>query len=388
MAVMVAAGLLPFLVWGAASWSLAARVLSLSLVPLEDVLERVDEALGRDPGTTGLAAELRESRLQLAQAELARRSLLRLAPWGFATVASVSAALLAAAALLLGRALSGRLERLTEAIAAYGRGELSRRVPEEPRPGDELDLVIHRFNEMGAELDAQRRRLEVSEALAAWQEVARVLAHDLKNPLTAMRLSLARMSRAGDVPAERAAELVGAMEQELVGLVRLTESFSEFARLPPPHPRPLDLRVVVEEVSRLYRESGAVPVELAPGGPAPIRGDPDQLRRALGNLVKNALEASRAGDAPVRVELAREGDGALIVTIADGGEGIGEALDGRRLMRSLGTTKPGGSGLGLPAAAKIIHEHGGALRLEPVGGGARGTRAVVRLPARPPGGSA
>src|SRR5262245_7525297 len=207
VAVMLGAGLLPFLVWGAASWGLVGRVLSLSLVPLEEVLDRVDETLAREPAHAPLAQEVRDSRLQLSQAELARRSLLRLAPWGFAGVAAVSAALLAAAALVFGRALSGRLERLTEAIAAYARGDLSRRVPEPARAGDELDLVIHQFNEMGEELDAQRRRLEVSEALAAWQEVARVLAHDLKNPLTAMRLSLARLSRAGDVPAARAAEL-------------------------------------------------------------------------------------------------------------------------------------------------------------------------------------
>jgi two-component system, NtrC family, nitrogen regulation sensor histidine kinase NtrY len=373
---MLGAGLVPLLVWGAASWTLLDRVLSLSLAPLEEVLDRVDEELAR-AGRAPLAAELAETRLHIGQTELARRSLRRLAPWGFFAVASLSAALLGAAALLLGRALSRRLERLTASIDAYAHGDLSARVPEREPPGDELDQVIGQFNRMGAELEAQRRRLEVSEALAAWQEVARTMAHDLKNPLTAMRLSLARMTRGGDLPAERAGELVDVLGRELDVLVRMTESFSEFAKLPPPVPRPLDLRKLLDEVCALYEKSGPVPVVLAPGDAVDTRADADQLRRAFGNLVKNALEASRAGDGPIRVELAAQPDGVL-VSIVDDGAGIREPLDGRRLVRSLGTTKPGGSGLGLPAAAKIVHEHGGTLSLEPVGG--RGTRALVRLP--------
>ena len=380
VAVMLGAGLLPLLVWGGASWALLDRVLSLSLAPLEDVLDRVDEALAGDPRTAPLATELTETRLHLGQAELARRSLRRLGPWGFVAVAAISAGILAVAALVLGGALSRRLERLARSIEAYARGDLSQRVPERARVVDELDHLIVQFNRMGAELEAQRRRLETSEALAAWQEVARTMAHDLKNPLTAMRLSLARMSRGGEGPPseERLTELVGVLQNEIDVLARMTESFSEFAKLPPPVARPLDLRALLHEVCGLYEKSGPVAVELDPGGAAPLLGDPDQLRRAFGNLVKNALEASRAEDAPIRVGIAA-GERAVVVTVVDHGVGIPEPLDGRRLVRSLGTTKAGGSGLGLPAASKIIHEHGGTLVLEPAGG--RGTRAVVRLPA-------
>src|SRR5207237_6447842 len=111
-------------------------------------------------------------------------------------------------------------------------------------------------------------------------------------------------------------------------------------------------------------------------GLLPVSADADQLRRALGNLIKNALEACRPGDAPVQVA-AEAGGGAVRVTVSDAGAGIGRAIEGAELTRSLGSTKSSGLGLGLPIAHKIVHDHGGTLRLEPL---PRGTRAVVVLP--------
>ncbi len=94
-------------------------------------------------------------------------------------------------------------------------------------------------------------------------------------------------------------------------------------------------------------------------------------------MIKNALEASRPGDGPVEIE-AREHAGKAHVLVRDRGAGIRARLDGAQLLRSLGTTKPHGSGLGLPIAQKIVHEHGGTLVLEPREG--RGAQAVVELP--------
>jgi two-component system nitrogen regulation sensor histidine kinase NtrY len=369
VAVMLLAGLLPVCLWALAAQALADRVLAVSMEPLEDVLDRVDEHLASDPAAHPLQAELSEQRLQLAQAELGRRSLRRLAPWGFLAVVSASATLLIVAALLFGRALSRKLEGLAEAAAAYARGDLSRRVAEPRVVADEVDVLVHQFNDMGVELEAQRRRLEISEALAAWQDVARTMAHDLKNPLTAIRLSIARLRSQG--------ELVEALEGELDVLMRLTASFSEFARLPAPVFAPLELRALLEDVCAVYAGAGPVAVELVPSPAVSVRGDADQLRRALGNLVKNAVEASPPGAAAVEAALSVE-RGEAVVAITDRGAGVPEALDGRRLVRTLGTTKPGGSGLGLPIAAKIVLEHTGSLRLEPAPAG--GSRAVVRLP--------
>jgi nitrogen fixation/metabolism regulation signal transduction histidine kinase len=375
VAVMLVAGLLPVVVWALATQALADRVLAVSMEPLEDVLDRVDDHLAGDPAARPLTDELSGQRLQLAQAELARRSLRRLAPWGFLAVVATSATLLVVTALVFGRALSRKLEGLADAAAAYARGDLSRRVAEPRVVADEIDELVQQFNRMGVELEAQRRRLEITESLAAWQDVARTMAHDLKNPLTAIRLSLARLRSQG--------ELVEAVEGELDVLMRLTASFSDFARLPAPVFRPLELRALLEEVCALYSggasDAAAATVTVTPGAPArvAVHGDADQLRRALGNLVKNALEASPPGAAPVAAALAVEGAEA-VVAITDRGSGVAEVLDGRRLVRTLGTTKPGGSGLGLPIAAKIVLEHTGTLRLEPAPGG--GTRALLRLP--------
>jgi two-component system, NtrC family, nitrogen regulation sensor histidine kinase NtrY len=94
-------------------------------------------------------------------------------------------------------------------------------------------------------------------------------------------------------------------------------------------------------------------------------------------LIKNAIEASRPGDGPVQVEARAEGNKARVL-VRDRGAGIEKRLDGAQLLRSLGTTKPQGSGLGLPIAQKIVHEHGGTLLLEPREG--RGAQAIVELP--------
>jgi len=251
-------------------------------------------------------------------------------------------------------------------------GDLSVRVPEE-RSQDELGLLVRQFNRMTAELEAQRKRLQLTEGLAAWQTVARGLAHELKNPLTAMRMAVARVARLGSPPAAESAQLLG---EQIDVLLRMTESFSQFARLPAPQKIPVDLAELLRETSTLYSGGYAVPVECVTD-PLQLDGDPDQLRRAFGNLIKNALEASRPGDGAVEIE-AREHKGVARVLVRDRGAGIGARLDGAQLLRSLGTTKPQGSGLGLPIAQKIVHEHGGTLVLEPREG--RGAQAVVELP--------
>jgi len=196
---------------------------------------------------------------------------------------------------------------------------------------------------------------------------------DEKNPLTAMRMAVARVARLGSAPATESAQLLG---EEIDVLLRLTESFSQFAKLPAPQKISVDLAELLRETSTLYSGGSPVPVECVTD-PLRLDGDPDQLRRAFGNLIKNALEASRPGDGAVEIE-AREHAGMARVQVRDRGAGIPARLDGAQLLRSLGTTKPQGSGLGLPIAQKIVHEHGGTLVLEPREG--RGAQAIVELP--------
>lgn len=388
LAVMLVTGLVPLVLLAVLAQDALERVLSVSIAPVERVLEDVSSELERrgvPPDT------LNEARLNLAQAELARQALVRRVPAFIAVLVLVAAAVLAGAAVLLGRALTRPIVTLTEGMWAYARGDLSVRLPASEPPRDELQFLLARFNRMGQELLAQRERLKTAEQIAAWQDVARALAHELKNPLTAMKLSLARLSRTdASAPPDptRIAEAVALLQEEVDLLMRMTQSFSTFARLPAPRFQPVALRPLLAEVCALYQGTSPVPVELAPasGGmddaALALRADPDGLRRLFGNLVKNATEASPPGASPVRVAIEAPEAAAVRVTIRDGGPGVSSVLEGPALTRGLFSTKPGGSGLGLPISQKITHEHGGTLRLEPVPGG--GTLATVVLPLEPP----
>jgi nitrogen fixation/metabolism regulation signal transduction histidine kinase len=339
-----------------------------------------------------MVAELRAAELHLAQAELVRRQLVQRAPLGFLLATGLSVVLIGGAAVVLGRRLTRPVDSLVRGMAHYARGELTHRVPVSSRH-DELDYLASELNQLGRQLHSQRERLRVSEALAAWREAARALAHDLKNPLTAMRMALGRLSRPGRTP-QATDESVSLLQEELDVLIRMSGSFAEFARLPEPERRPVELQPLLEDLGRLYRpECPAGALEVACAGPVTVLGDGDQLRRAVGNLLKNAIEASRSGpggsaDAdggkatwrPVVLSLGpAEAPAVVRIEVRDHGPGIAAAIEGPELMRGLRSAKAGGQrGLGLPIAHKIIHEHGGRLQLRPAEG--RGTRAVVELP--------
>lgn len=374
--------LIPVAAVGALSARVLADVLALSFAPVEGALDEADASL-RDAGLQP-STSLAEARLLIAQAELARESLRRLTVEGFVGVVILAAAGASLAALLLGRAFARPIEALTAAMARVAAGDLEVQVAALPRThADELAFAVEQFNRMTAQLVEQRGRLEVTQRLAAWQDVARAMAHDLKNPLTAMKMALARIARvdpSSGSPADRArlGESVALLEDQVGALMRMAQSFSEFARLPAAAPTEVPLRGLAGEVCRLYAEGRAdVGVRLAPGDEVVARADPDLLRRALSNLVKNALEASPAGAGPVVLAVeALEGATARI-TVRDHGAGVSEALAMGRFVEGL-SQKPGGSGLGLPITQKIAHQHGGSLALSPADGG--GTLAVILLP--------
>src|SRR5262249_26026038 len=232
-----------------------------------------------------------------AQAEVARRSMAQRLPYAFALLMGASVVLAALTAGLISRRLSKPIEQLTEGATRFAQGELTHQIPE--RAGgklDELQILIRQFNRRGSERRIQRERLQLSEKLAAWQQVARALAHELRNPLTAMKLSLGRLARWSQSGAierresEALRESIQLLDEEIDVLMRMTEAFSSFARLPPPSPRPVELRALLQEVCALYRHQSSVPIECTADGPVEVEADPDQLRRAFGNLVKNSIE--------------------------------------------------------------------------------------------------
>jgi two-component system nitrogen regulation sensor histidine kinase NtrY len=212
-----------------------------------------------------------------------------------------------------------------------------------------------------------------AERAAAWEEAARRMAHEIKNPLTPIRLAAERMlkrARSAAAAGEDGSALFPVVEEgaativaEVRTLASLVDAFGHFARLPAPAPAPTDLGAIVRQVVTLY--AGTKPgVEVSStelDGLAPVRADAEMVKRALINLVDNAVAATPAGG-HVTVE-ASVSDGTARLAVSDDGPGIPAAERGRVFDPSY-STKPRGTGLGLAITARIAAEHGGRVTVE------------------------
>jgi len=224
-----------------------------------------------------------------------------------------------------------------------------------------------------------------TQRVAAWRDVARRLAHEIKNPLTPIQLSAERMSRhfAGAPEATRALvdECTSAIGAEVESLKALVDEFAQFARMPAPRAVPSNLNAVLTDTLALYTgvvTGTIIDREFAPGLP-PVRLDVEQIRRVVINLVDNALEAL-AGAPGGRIVVQTQHDAANAVArivIADNGPGVPPA-DREKLFMPYYSTKRRGSGLGLAIVRRIVGEHGGSVE---VGDNSpRGSRFVIELP--------
>jgi nitrogen fixation/metabolism regulation signal transduction histidine kinase len=211
-------------------------------------------------------------------------------------------------------------------------------------------------------------QLIAAQRATAWGEVARRLAHEIKNPLTPIQLSAERLQAklTGRLTAEDAQALERATStivNQVDALKNMVDEFREYARLPAPTMHALDLNGLVREVYALYEHSD-VPVELRLGQNLPrVRGDPAQLRQVIHNLIQNAQDAL-AGRRDPRIELRTEmaGDRARLCVVDNGG-GFAESIL-TRVFEPYVTTKPKGTGLGLAIVKKIIEEHHGTVSIE------------------------
>jgi two-component system, NtrC family, nitrogen regulation sensor histidine kinase NtrY len=223
-----------------------------------------------------------------------------------------------------------------------------------------------------------------AQKIAAWREVARRLAHEIKNPLTPIQLSAERIRKkyaegAEDLDAT-VAEGTAAIVREVAGLKNLVDEFARFARLPAPNRVPTDLRDVIAACLDLYRDRHpdvSIEVRCAETLP-PALVDGEQIRRALVNLLDNAVEAM-GGRGRIAVDVRSErGSGGLHLEVADDGPGI-RPEDRDRLFLPYFSTKKRGTGLGLAIVHRIITDHRGRIRVED--NRPRGARFVIDLPA-------
>jgi two-component system nitrogen regulation sensor histidine kinase NtrY len=222
-----------------------------------------------------------------------------------------------------------------------------------------------------------------AQKVAAWREVARRLAHEIKNPLTPIQLSAERLRRhfAGSPPAAR--QLVEECTETIVGEVEslkgLVDEFSQFARMPSPRTVPTDLAQLIADTLTLYKGlfADVVIIQRFAAATPLVRLDIEQIRRVVINLIDNAIEAiERRGEIVVETQL-DDGNRVVRVIVADDGPGIPPA-EREKLFLPYYSTKRRGSGLGLAIVRRIIAEHGGSIDVgENV---PRGTRFTIELP--------
>jgi signal transduction histidine kinase len=327
---------------------------------------------GSPSGILSLPLALRQREVQAAVEDLDRS--VRLAAVFFMLLA-------AALAQSMARRISGPISALTRATRRVAQGDLAARV--EPTTQDELRRLVEAFNQMAHDLDRQRRDLERSNRLAAWAEMARQVAHEVKNPLTPIQLSAEHLRRVYRDPSVDFGPTLEACTQVILKQVRtlrgLVTEFSAFARPPAAVLETQDPAAVLREVLRPY-EAGLPPAvqlrfEADPGVPL-IQADRRLFERAVVNLLENALQA--VGDSGrITVRLRRVEGGRLQIEVEDSGPGVVPEIRDR-VFEPFFSTKTSGSGLGLALVKRIAEDHGGGVSLEDAPEG--GTRAVLWLP--------
>jgi nitrogen fixation/metabolism regulation signal transduction histidine kinase len=283
--------------------------------------------------------------------------------------------------------------RVTRPIAALGRGidrvaagDLDTTVPVEA--GGEIATLVTNFNEMVTRLRTQQADLVRLEKIAAWRQMSRRLAHEIKNPLTPIQLAAEQMrdSYSGADPDHRQFldEACGIIEEEVAALRSLVSEFSQFARMPEPQVAPVDVSELCGELAGLYGDD-TITVRVTPSAPTRIRCDSNQIHRMLINVINNALEAQSDVGCTEAIEITVDGDAAspgggdLRIRVADRGPGIPET-DRRRIFEPDVTTKPQGMGLGLAIVANTVERHGGTIAIGDREAG--GTVFTITLPVR------
>jgi two-component system nitrogen regulation sensor histidine kinase NtrY len=291
-------------------------------------------------------------------------------------------------AILLSSWAAARVTRPVEQLARAAQdvtaGEWGARV--EVHGHDEIAQLAESFNRMTEELLAQRERLVQTERVAAWRELARRLAHELKNPLFPLQLTVENLMRARTQSPEQFDEVFressSTLLAEISNLKTIIGRFSEFSKMPHPQLQAVQLNEILRGVVKLYQAQLQAPgraaidckLELDESLGA-IAADPDLLHRALSNLVLNAMDAMPSGGT-LLVRSRRE-EGKAIIEIADTGSGL-TPEECERIFTPYYTSKQHGTGLGLAIVQSVVSDHSGRVSVQSEPG--RGTTFVIELP--------
>ncbi len=291
--------------------------------------------------------------------------------------------------LLLTERIISPITHLEDATRRVAEGDFSFRILTRSR--DELSTLVESLNGMVTELERSRRQLLQAERITAWQEIAQRLAHEIRNPLTPIKLSAQRILKKHDEKAPDFEKVlspaVSSIITEVENLERMLREFGDFAKLPVPQPASLNLRRTLEEVAVVYKNlSSSVTIDLREV-PETIVLDADkgQIKRVFANLFTNAIQAMPDGGLlSLHADIVKKSHTSFCrIAVSDTGGGIPEA-DMNSIFDPYFTTKKDGTGLGLAIVQRIVFDHKGNVWAE--SDGATGTTFFIDLPLGVPGG--
>jgi two-component system, NtrC family, nitrogen regulation sensor histidine kinase NtrY len=289
------------------------------------------------------------------------------------------ALLVLAVSAALARQISKPLRELTAATKDIAAGDLEKRVRLSASP--EIDALVRSFNTMTEQLYISRRELASAERDLAWKEMAKQVAHEIRNPLTPMRLAAQHLKRAADDNAPDLRELITKMSDVIIDridtLTRISEEFSRFARMPRRTPGDVNAGTLLAECAALFRHHEQIDFALEIAEELPlVHADREELSRALTNIVRNAVQAI-----PLHGTIRLQASGtpsAVTIAISDTGTGIPRELL-PRIFEPNFSTKTEGMGLGLAIVKKIIDDVHGTISIDSETG--TGTTVRIVLPA-------
>jgi signal transduction histidine kinase len=289
-----------------------------------------------------------------------------------------------AGSLWIAARISRPIEQLARAAGDVADGLWDTRVPIQTR--DEVGALATSFNRMTSQLAEQRDRLIQSERVAAWRELARRLAHELKNPLFPLQLTVENIIRARELPPDEFEEVfaegTATLKSEVANLKTIIGRFSDFSRMPAPQEEIIDARNVLQRVVALYapvlrdHKPPIMQVTELPEQLLRISADPELMHRAISNLVLNAVDAMPNGG-ELRASASRK-DSIVQIRICDTGQGL-TPEECARLFTPYYTTREYGTGLGLAVVQSVVSDHRGTVRVESSPG--TGTAFIIELPA-------
>lgn len=286
-----------------------------------------------------------------------------------------------AIALFVANSITQPISKIGQKLSQF---RLGHNEPLEWNSPDEIGQLIAEYNLMIQKLDESAEKLRQSEREGAWREMAKQVAHEIKNPLTPMKLNIQHLLRVQQQDPERASSMLSEVAQSIIqqidGLSRIAGEFSNFAKMPQAENERFNLNKLVSSVYNLYKKGDHGDTELQltlPAEELEVFADPTQLMRVINNLVKNALQAI-PDDRPgrVKISLGRQEEKAVL-SVADNGTGIPESLQEKVFFPNF-TTKNSGMGLGLAMSRSIVNAAGGRIRFETREN--EGTTFYVELP--------